>query len=118
MRALLLFLSALTMVSCSAMLQGSQGNSGSANTAQTGSDTSRKVTSTRGYQPTNDAFLKANVPNLDLNSKTLIMINDEKASSLKGVELKDVKLISVLDASNASILGSSTYKGAIIIKTK
>ena len=64
------------------------------------------------------AFLKANVPNLDLNSKTLIMINDEKASSLKGVELKDVKLISVLDASNASILGSSTYKGAIIIKTK
>ena len=128
MRALLLFLSALTMVSCSAMLQGSQGNSGSANTAQTGSDTSGKVTSTRGYQPTNDdvvrynnditAFLKANVPNLDLNSKTLIMINDEKASSLKGVELKYVKLISVLDASNASILGSSTYKGAIIIKTK
>ena len=128
MRALLLFLSALTLVSCSAMLQGSQGNSGSANTAQTGSDTARKVTATRGYQPTNDdvvrynnditAFLKANVPNLDLNSKTLIMINDEKASSLKGVELKDVKLISVLDASNASILGSSTYKGAIIIKTK
>lgn len=116
------------MVSCSAMLQGSQGNSVSANTAQTSSDTSRKVTSTRGYQPTNDdvvrynnditAFLKANVPNLDLNSKTLIMINDDKASSLKGVELKDVKLISVLDASNASILGSSTYKGAIIIKTK
>ncbi len=82
----------------------------------------------RGYQPTNDdvvhynnditVFLKANVPNLDLNSKTLIMINDDKASSLKGVELKDVKLISVLDASNASILGSSTYKGAIIIKRK
>lgn len=84
--------------------------------------------SARGYQPTNDdvvhnnnditVFLKANVPNLDLNSKTLIMINDDKASSLKGVELKDVKLISVLDASNASILGSSTYKGAIIIKRK
>ena len=46
------------------------------------------------------------------------MINDDKASSLKGVELKDVKLISVLDASNASILGASTYKGAIIIKRK
>lgn len=116
------------LTGCSAAFQSSQNNSGSANTAQTGSDTSRKITSTKGYQPTNDdvvrynndveAFLKANVPDYDRNGKTLIMINDEKASSLKGVALKDVKLISVLDASNASILGSSTYKGAVIIKTK
>ena len=89
---------------------------------------SRKITSLKGYSPTADdvtrykndigSFLSANVPNFSRYNKALIMIDDVKADSYKGLALSDVRLISVLDPSSAVILGTTAAGGAIVIKTK
>ena len=130
MRRFLLLLSVLALTGCSASFQAQQGNSRGSQVAQAANDTAshKTITSTKGYNPTSEdvtrynndveAFLKANVPGFGKQGSVLIMVDDKKAESLKSVALSNVKNISVLDSSNAAILGSSDYKSAIIIKTK
>lgn len=89
---------------------------------------SNKITSIKGYSPTADdvsrynndiyAFLQANVPNFSRFSRALVMIDGVEAESISGVALSDVRLISVLDSSNAVILGTIAHGGAIVIQTK
>ena len=89
---------------------------------------SQKITSVKGYSPTADdvsrynndiyAFLQANVPNFSRFSRALVMIDGVEAESISGVALSDVRLISVLDSSNAVILGTIAHGGAIVIQTK
>ena len=89
---------------------------------------SSKITSIKGYSPTEDdvsrynndiyAFLQANVPNFSRFSRALVMIDGVEAESISGVALSDVRLISVLDSSNAVILGTIAHGGAIVIQTK
>ena len=89
---------------------------------------SPKITSGTGYSPTADdvsrynndiyAFLQANVPNFSRYSRAIVMIDGVEAESLSGVALSDVRLISVLDSSNAVILGTVAAGGAIVVQTK
>ena len=89
---------------------------------------SQKITSVKGYSPTADdvsrynndiyAFLQANVPNFSRYSRAIVMIDGVEAESLSGVALSDVRLISVLDSSNAVILGTVAAGGAIVVQTK
>ncbi|MBO6169249.1 MAG: hypothetical protein J6O51_04675 [Bacteroidales bacterium] len=128
MRELVILLSALTLTACSAAFQSQSGQSNSTAVAQSASETSRSISSSKGYTPTQDdvtrfnndieAFLKAKAPNYNKFGKVLIMIDDKKAESFNAVPLSKVKNISVLDSSNAAILGSTDYGSAIIIKTK
>ena len=89
---------------------------------------SNKITSIKGYSPTADdvsrynndiyTFLQANVPNFSRFSRALVVIDGVEAESISGVALSDVRLISVLDSSNAVILGTIAAGGAIVIQTK
>ena len=89
---------------------------------------SQKITSVKGYSPTADdvsrynndiyAFLQPNVPNFSRYSRAIVMIDGVEAESLSGVALSDVRLISVLDSSNAVILGTVAAGGAIVVQTK
>ena len=89
---------------------------------------SQKITSVKGYSPTADdvsrynndiyAFLQANVPNFSRYNRAIVMIDGVEADSLSGVALSDVRLISVLDSSNAVILGTVAAGGAIVVQTK
>ena len=63
-------------------------------------------------------FLQANVPNFSRFSRALVVIDGVEAESISGVALSDVRLISVLDSSNAVILGTIAAGGAIVIQTK
>ena len=129
MRLVILLLAALTLAACSSAYQaGQQKQSNDAEVAQPYGNTtvSKKITSLKGYQPTQDdviryknsirEFLNANVPNLIKGAK--IIIDDVEEDSFDGVSLNSVKLISVLDSSSAAILGTRGGSQVILIQTK
>lgn len=126
-------LSIVLLAGCSSSYQAVQQNNASNNDTSValpyGETTkARNITSIKGYQPTEDdvirykndvqAFLEANVPNFSKYRDAIIVIDDLKADSVNQVSLNDIKLISVLDPSSTSVLGTAAAGGAIVIKTK
>lgn len=131
MKKILVLFLMLAAAGCSASYQaGQQKNNDSADVSHSSgaSTASKKITSIKGYQPTendvlrynNDVttFLKASVPDFDRFSQAKIMIDGTEAESLKDISLSKISSISVLDASSAVILGTNAKHGVIIIQTK
>ena len=130
MKKILVLLMIIAAAGCSASYQAGQQNNDSADVSHSSgaSTASKKITSIKGYQPTendvlrynNDVttFLKASVPDFDRFSQAKIMIDGTEAESLKDISLSKISSISVLDASSAVILGTNAKHGVIIIQTK